>query len=701
MRPPAPGEAARDTAALSIAMRPQVPTIGDGVAWFAAVALSPVYMLIGALLGARLLGLAPWGGAGVALCAVLAATGAWLRHRRRRLPRPPALVTDTALVVTPRGRRQPVTIPFTEMRYLSHVPGETLTLGRDMDALELRADDFVAPDALAAIELAIRRAVASLPDGRERYATMQANQRLTRLLGARSVPVTWTLLGVNGFMFVIELLIGALDDPRALVRAGANVPALVHEGQWWRLVTAGFLHGSVMHILLNGMALMSVGALLEKLVGPLRFLLIALVAGIAGNAASAWFGGGLMSVGASSCVFGLLGALLAVQLGKQSSLPPQLIVSRRQWVYLLGVNALISFLPGIDLSAHAGGFAAGAVLGALFVPGLDIRRPREPLPLRLAAAALVLVCTVAFAHALHRAQQADALGDMRHAYGAHGATARWTQHALPGFSLQLPAAPVVSRQGDYQAGKLVVRNPQPPSGFFVAVEWAGGDASRESLLAGERAFADALHIEAAPRFGTTPGPDGKPVDTLRLEVDGAPLRIARLPCGQRYIQVAAYGDVSIDALFARVLGSVQCTPLPAEEAMSRWIVPLYLDLPGWRAAASAPGRLALSDGSSTLLALRHGVALDGKELAVLLKSTGADVTLTPSTDGRVRYAGRWQDQPVAGWAAQVGCPGGSVVLLAFSPDAARAEALAERIDVAARCARPEDTPQTWPTAPPR
>lgn len=683
----------------AVDMRPNTPLVGDAIAWLAAIALAPIYMLIGGLAGRALLGLGIWTGAALTLLAVLAWTGWHLARRRASLPRPPALVSERALVVTPRGWRKPVTLAYADIRYVARVPGESLTLGRDAGPIELRDDDFVAPQALDAIELAIRRAVVALPDGPARYATMQANQRLTRLLGARSVPVTWALLGVSAVMFLLELALDAPKNPQELVRLGANVPVLVRDGQWWRLVTAGFLHGNLTHIALNGMALMSVGALLEKLVGHTRLLIVGLTASIAGNVASSWFGGGAMSVGASSCVFGLLGALLAVQLGKQASLPPQLVVSRRQWIYLLGVNAAISLLPGIDLSAHAGGFAAGTALGALFVPGLDIRRPRESLPLRIVAMLLVLICTAAFALAAHRGLHGDARNDAERALGRRAAGAgAWMRHALPGFSLALPRAPVISRQGDYQVGKLVVRNPRPPTGFFVSIEWAAGEATRAALLAGERAFAEALDIRDPPRLATTPGPDGQAVDTLVLEVDRAPLRIARLPCGRRYLQIAAYGDVDVDALFARVLASIRCAPIEEQEALVRWQVPLALDLPGWYALAQAPGRLALTDGSATLLALRHPARLDADALAALLQGLGADVRLTAGADGELRYAGRWEEKTVHGGAVQRVCRGGTVVLLAFAPDEDAATRLLGRAN-GARCARPEETPQTWPAPP--
>ena len=225
---------------------------------------------------------------------------------------------------------------------------------------------------------------------------MPQQYRLTRHIISRAMPVTWALGGLIAAIYVIEIIVGAPDDITKMIRLGANVPLLVHAGQWWRLLTAGFLHGSFQHILFNGMALLSIGSLLERLIGSTRFLIIALVANVGGNIASAMSAGHDVSVGASSCVFGLFGALLVVQIARRAMLPPQLVLSRQQWIYLLGVNALISLLPGIDLSAHVGGFVTGSVCGALLFGGLDIRAPRAGWSLRVTAGLLTGAFALAF-----------------------------------------------------------------------------------------------------------------------------------------------------------------------------------------------------------------------------------------------------------------------------------------------------------------
>jgi hypothetical protein len=166
--------AAADRAVMQLEMQRNQPQIGDGVLWFAVLAFSPLYMLIAAVWAMHLVegsswqAAAGWLGAFAALAAAVAFTAWRLRRRRLSSPRAPALVSATELVVTPRGAKAPLRVPFAEVRYTSRVPGQSLSLGLDAGPVELRDDDFVAPYAIEAIEEAYRHAVVALPDGAAR-----------------------------------------------------------------------------------------------------------------------------------------------------------------------------------------------------------------------------------------------------------------------------------------------------------------------------------------------------------------------------------------------------------------------------------------------------------------------------------------------------------------------------------------------------
>ncbi|MCA9545274.1 MAG: rhomboid family intramembrane serine protease, partial [Myxococcales bacterium] len=186
----------------------------------------------------------------------------------------------------------------------------------------------------------------------------------------------WLVASLVG-VFLLQLKVDALTSVLAMIRLGANVPPLVWAGEWWRLVSANFLHGSALHIAFNGWALWVLGGLLERMLDGRRLLLLYLVSALGGALASTLFSGALLAVGASTAVFGLLGGLAAVQWRLGPAMPDVFRQSRRWWWLVLGINGAISFLvPNVDAAAHVGGFAAGGLLGLVLVG------PRRPLMAR-------------------------------------------------------------------------------------------------------------------------------------------------------------------------------------------------------------------------------------------------------------------------------------------------------------------------------
>jgi membrane associated rhomboid family serine protease len=158
-----------------------------------------------------------------------------------------------------------------------------------------------------------------------------------------------------------------LSGDRLLVDFGMLGVAIA-AGEWWRLLTAPFLHAGLWHVGLNMFALWVLGSQLEPLLGRWRFVTVYLLSALGGATASYVFSAPTaLSVGASGAVFGLLGAFFVAlrRLDRDTS----------GVVALLAVNVALGFVfPGIDWRAHLGGLLVGALVTTGFVYGPARRR---------------------------------------------------------------------------------------------------------------------------------------------------------------------------------------------------------------------------------------------------------------------------------------------------------------------------------------
>lgn len=193
------------------------------------------------------------------------------------------------------------------------------------------------------------------------------------MLNVRRSPVTALLLASILVGYAFQWLSGG-----SLTDLGANFGPYVRAGQYWRLVTSMFLHGSILHLIVNAWALFQLGELFEMLLGSGRLLLVYFVSGIAGSIASVLFTDA-PSVGASGAIFGLMGALIAFLLRRRESLTPMAKSLLGQLVIWAGINVAIgASTPGIDNAAHLGGCAAGLVLGLVLQPRYLPHAPSPP-----------------------------------------------------------------------------------------------------------------------------------------------------------------------------------------------------------------------------------------------------------------------------------------------------------------------------------
>jgi rhomboid protease GluP len=178
-------------------------------------------------------------------------------------------------------------------------------------------------------------------------------------------------------------------DPQTLFNFGAKFRPALRAGQWWRLVTAGFLHGGFLHIAMNSWVLYDVGAQVEEIYGTARFAVFYIVSSACGFYLSSLWTSAL-SVGASAALMGLIGAMIALSLHHRSAMTAAIRSTYIRWViYIL----LIGLLPGIgiDNAAHVGGLAAG--FGLAYLAGL----PREWSPKELVWKVAAWVCVAATA----------------------------------------------------------------------------------------------------------------------------------------------------------------------------------------------------------------------------------------------------------------------------------------------------------------
>lgn len=152
-----------------------------------------------------------------------------------------------------------------------------------------------------------------------------------------------------------------------LITFGARSAARVAQGDLWRLLTSGFVHGDFIHLGVNCLALVGLGRLGEAVFGPTRFLWIFL-SSVVGGALMAQITGSPLSFGASGGLFGVTGALVMVGWTRQQDLPPKLVsVLGKQLALWTLLNLVVGFLlPFISSSSHVGGLLVGIGLGAIF-----------------------------------------------------------------------------------------------------------------------------------------------------------------------------------------------------------------------------------------------------------------------------------------------------------------------------------------------
>jgi membrane associated rhomboid family serine protease len=175
--------------------------------------------------------------------------------------------------------------------------------------------------------------------------------------------VTYALIALNIVAFGLTM-VAATDQRTGYDQVTINysmVPfSIALDNEYYRLLTAMFLHAGLIHIAVNMFSLWIIGPQLETLLGHVRYTALYLVAGLGGSVASFWFSSpNVVGVGASGAIYGLMGALFVVARSMNLDIRPLIGV--------IAVNVVISFtVPGIDWRAHLGGLVVGGLVAALY-----------------------------------------------------------------------------------------------------------------------------------------------------------------------------------------------------------------------------------------------------------------------------------------------------------------------------------------------
>lgn len=180
---------------------------------------------------------------------------------------------------------------------------------------------------------------------------------------------TCSLIVINFLIFALTRFTGD-----SLYAAGQlYAPAVLEEGQWWRLVTAMFLHANIQHIGSNMLVLYAAGVVVERNFGHVRTFFIYMVSGVAGNLFSVWyeteFSVRRVSVGASGAVYGIMAAMILLiilarhQIRRGSSIWIRLLLMLVYFAYSAAIET------GVNNQAHIGGFVSGLVISLVLSPG--------------------------------------------------------------------------------------------------------------------------------------------------------------------------------------------------------------------------------------------------------------------------------------------------------------------------------------------
>jgi membrane associated rhomboid family serine protease len=305
-----------------------------------------------------------WGAPGLMLAVLVAGAV----RRAYAVPAHPTLVLGARAAVLPPGRfgRRTRTMPYDTIRSVAWAPSwlgrrARLGVGDDRGAVAYYRAHWFAPGALAAFAEQLRARVDRADPTGGRRAALRARAGLAEAAAGRAPRATATLIALIFVTLTVQWAAAPFDPPY-LLWEGATARWLMGDGGWYRLFTGPMLHAGLAHAAANVVMIALIGPLVEGLLGTARTVLVASLAAIAGSLAFVAFEGVRGNVGASGAAYGLVGALLALNVVDRRALPPPYWLSPALLAALLATVVLIDWLvPESSSVIHVAGMLGGAL----------------------------------------------------------------------------------------------------------------------------------------------------------------------------------------------------------------------------------------------------------------------------------------------------------------------------------------------------
>jgi membrane associated rhomboid family serine protease len=222
--------------------------------------------------------------------------------------------------------------------------------------------------------------------------------KVTRGVGEASLlssaPATFVLIALNAIVFLAEIANGSggfyeIRGSSIVFDYGLFGP-LVSEGEWYRLVTSGFLHAGLLHIGFNMFALFFLGRILEPSIGTPRFLAVYFAALFGGAFGALLLSPNALTIGASGAIFGIFGATFVIARGRGFDA----LASSIGVILLLNLAIGIGGASHISLGGHLGGLAAGLICGATIIAGDRGRLGQNRLAAEIGVAVAIAILAI-------------------------------------------------------------------------------------------------------------------------------------------------------------------------------------------------------------------------------------------------------------------------------------------------------------------